>query len=147
MPDKLTPERRSWNMARIRSTDTAPEKAIRSILHSKGYRFRLHDKDLPGTPDIVLPKYRTIILVHGCFWHRHEGCKYAYMPKSNMEFWNQKFRENVERDTRKVRELQDIGWQVIIIWECEVPQILKSGQIFAEKMGNKLGRTKSDRTN
>lgn len=85
-----------------------------------GYRFRLYVKNLPGQPDIVLPKYRTVILVHGCFWHRHLGCKYAYQPKSRKEFWQKKFQENIERDKQKEKALQFLGWKVIIIWECEL---------------------------
>lgn len=138
MPDILTPERRSWNMSRIRSANTAPEKAIRSLLHSKGYRFRINCKDLPGKPDIVLPKYGTVIFVHGCFWHRHKDCKYAYLPKSNLEFWEKKFSENMERDRRKIRELRRSGWQVVVIWECEVPMILSSDKVFDRKIRMKL---------
>lgn len=122
MADRLTPEQRSENMRRIRSGDTKPELAVRSTLHSMGYRFRLHRKDLPGTPDIVMPKYRTVIFVHGCYWHRHgrRGCKAGkYMPKTNTDFYRAKFRANVERDRRNSRKLQDEGWRVIVIWECE----------------------------
>ena len=103
--DTLTPERRSWNMSRIRSGDTAPERLVRSLLHRMGYRFRLHRKDLPGKPDIVLPRHQTVILVHGCYWHRHADCRLAYSPKSNMDFWQAKFRENVSRDLRQSQEL------------------------------------------
>lgn len=117
--DRITKEHRSWNMSRIRSKDTSPEKVVRSFLHHAGYRFRLHVKILPGSPDIVLPKYRTAIFVHGCFWHRHKRCKYAYTPKSRIEFWQAKFRENVERDKLKKKKLEDFGWQVMTIWECE----------------------------
>lgn len=118
--DKLTPEHRSWNMQRIKSRDTKPELIVRSILHRMGYRFRLHRKDLPGKPDIVLSKYKTVIFVHGCFWHRHEGCKLAYTPKSRIDFWQKKFQSNIERDQRVVSKLIEMGWQVLIIWECEV---------------------------
>jgi len=119
MKDRLTPERRSWNMSRIRATDTTPERAVRSILHRMGYRFRLHRKDLPGRPDIVLPKYHAVVFVHGCFWHRHRGCKYSYTTKSRQEFWEKKFLENVERDRKAQRELRKLGWRVIVVWECE----------------------------
>jgi DNA mismatch endonuclease (patch repair protein) len=85
-----------------------------------GYRFRLHRKDLPGKPDIVLPKYKTVIFVHGCFWHRHKGCKFAYMPKSRVEFWTRKFNDNVRRDRENTRKLQEMEWNVIIVWECEL---------------------------
>jgi len=117
--DIVTPEKRSRMMAGIRSRDTKPEIIVRSTLHRMGYRFRLHRRDLPGSPDIVLPKYRTAIFVHGCFWHRHRGCKYAYSPKSRVSFWEQKFRDNVERDRRVQRQLRRLGWRVIIVWECQ----------------------------
>ena len=119
MVDRLTPERRSWNMARIRSRDTAPEKIVRSTLHRAGYRFRLHSTQLPGRPDIVLPKHRTVVFVHGCFWHRHKRCRFAYTPKSRVAFWNEKFFRNVERDRQNVASLRRLGWRVITVWECE----------------------------
>ena len=113
-------------MSRIRSVNTMPEVAVRSLLHNCGYRFRLHRKDLPGKPDIVLPKYRTAIFVHGCFWHRHENCKYATMPKSNVEYWVSKFQKNIERDKKKHELLLELGWRVLIVWGCELsdPQAL-----------------------
>jgi len=118
--DKLTKEKRSWNMSRIRGKDTKPEKIVRSALHKNGYRFRLNRKDLPGKPDIVLPKYKSVILVHGCFWHRHPRCKFAYNPKSRETFWQKKFSENVERDRFVKKELRKEGWKVIVVWECEL---------------------------
>lgn len=121
--DILTKEKRSWNMSRIRSRDTSPEKRVRSYLHKAGYRFRLHVKKLPGSPDIVLPKHQTVIFVHGCFWHRHPKCKYAYKPKSRMEFWGKKFKQNIERDYVKEKKLRVIGWNVLIIWECQTKTI------------------------
>jgi len=119
MTDRLSPDHRSWNMSRIRGKDTAPERQVRSVLHRAGYRFRLHRKDLPGRPDIVLPKYRTVVFVHGCFWHRHPGCRFAYSPKSRIAFWQKKFDANVERDRRNSRELRRLGWKVVTVWECE----------------------------
>lgn len=119
MADRISKEHRSWNMSRIRSKNTSPEMRVRAFLHRHGYRFRLHDKKLPGRPDIVLRRYRTVIFVHGCFWHRHSDCKYAYMPKSRVEFWNEKFRSNVMRDKEKERLLADAGWKVLTVWECE----------------------------
>jgi DNA mismatch endonuclease (patch repair protein) len=101
MVDHLTRAKRSWNMSRIRSGNTKPEKVVRSLLHAMGYRFRLHRKNLPGKPDIVLPKYKTVIFVHGCFWHRHPGCKNATMPKTNTEFWEDKLSQNIDRDRKK----------------------------------------------
>lgn len=124
--DIMSKEKRSWIMSRIRDKNTKPEKRIRSLLHELGYRFRLHRNDLPGRPDIVLPKYKSVIFVHGCFWHQHRGCKYAYKPKSRVEFWTKKFKENRERDRRKTKELKHIGWRVIVVWECELekPELL-----------------------
>ena len=106
-------------MSRIRGKDTCPEKQVRSALHRAGYRFRLHRKDLPGHPDIVLPKYRTVVFVHGCFWHRHKGCRFAYTPKSRTAFWNEKFQDNIKRDCRNARALRTLGWRVVTVWECE----------------------------
>lgn len=119
MVDRLSHARRSWNMSRIRSGDTKPEKVLRSLLHSMGYRYRLHRAELPGKPDIVLPKYKTVIFVNGCFWHRHAGCKNAAIPKTNTEFWISKLTHNVERDRQKKAALEILGWQVITVWECE----------------------------
>ena len=116
-------EQRSRNMSAIKSKNTKPEIAVRRLLHSMGYRFRLHRKDLPGSPDIVLPKYKTVIFVHGCFWHRHENCKYASTPKTRKEFWENKFNSNKKRDQKIQKEIIDLGWQFIIIWECEARNI------------------------
>ena len=113
-------EQRSRNMSAIKSKNTKPEIAVRKLLHSMGYRFRLHRKDLPGSPDIVLPKYKTVIFVHGCFWHRHENCKYASTPKTRQEFWEAKFRENINRDKLNQENLSSKGWKIIIVWECEI---------------------------
>ena len=118
--DPLTMEKRSWNMSRVRSQDTKPEMIVRSFLHRNGFRFRLHVKNLPGHPDIVLPKYKTVIEVRGCYWHRHPGCKRATIPSTNAEFWQKKFAENVARDRRTERELRERGWNVIILWGCEL---------------------------
>ena len=113
-------EVRSRNMSAIKSKNTKPEIIVRKLLHSMGYRFRLHKKDLPGSPDIVLPKYKTVIFVHGCFWHRHHNCKFATTPKTRTEFWENKFKENIERDIRNQNKLQNLGWKSRIIWECEI---------------------------
>lgn len=120
MSDKLTPEHRSWNMSRIKGKDTKIEVIVRQYLFSKGYRFRKNDKRYPGKPDIVLPKYKTAIFIHGCFWHRHSGCKNATVPKTRTEFWNDKFEKNVRNDRIKQEQLEQMGWKVIIIWECEL---------------------------
>ena len=113
-------EQRSRNMSAIKSKNTKPEIKVRKVLHSMGYRFRLHSKDLPGSPDIVLPKYKTVIFVHGCFWHRHQNCKYASTPKTRQEFWNKKFNENINRDKINQENLSSKGWKIIIVWECEI---------------------------
>ena len=118
--DTLSPEKRSWNMSLIRGKNTKPELAVRSMLHRLGYRFRIADKKLPGKPDIVLPKYRAVVFVHGCFWHRHPGCKYAYIPKTRCEFWNLKFEANVLRDETNLALLKKAGWLPIVVWECEI---------------------------
>jgi len=107
-------------MAAIKSKNTKPEIAVRKMLHALGYRFRLHRKDLPGSPDIVLPKYKTVIFVHGCFWHRHENCKYASTPKTRKEFWETKFKVNVKRDKEIQEKIKNIGWHSVVIWECQI---------------------------
>jgi DNA mismatch endonuclease (patch repair protein) len=116
--DIVSPEMRSGMMSGIKGKDTAPELKVRSFLHKSGFRFRLHRKDLPGKPDVVLPKYNACIFVHGCFWHRHKGCKLASEPKSREEFWNRKFSENVARDQRNIKALEGAGWRVAVLWEC-----------------------------
>ena len=110
-------------MAAIKSKNTKPEIAVRKLLHSLGYRFRLHRKDLPGSPDIVLPKYKTVIFVHGCFWHRHKGCKYKTTPKTRKEFWENKFNENIKRDKNNFKELKKLNWKVLVIWECQLKNL------------------------
>jgi len=116
--DNLTSERRSKIMASVRNKNTVPELRVRKKLHALGFRFRLHREDLPGKPDVVLPKYRTCIFVHGCFWHQHLGCNRATLPKSNRKFWRNKLLNNRRRDEKVQRKLQDLGWQVQVIWEC-----------------------------
>lgn len=120
MADRISRERRSWNMRQVRSSDTRPEVLVRSILHRMGLRFRNHVRCLPGSPDIVLPKWKTAVFVHGCFWHRHQGCRYCYDPKTRKAFWRNKFRENVVRDARNTAALEELGWRVETIWECEL---------------------------
>jgi DNA mismatch endonuclease (patch repair protein) len=105
-------------MSKIRGKNTKPEMVVRSLCHQMGFRFRLHRKDLPGTPDLVFPKYRLCMFVHGCFWHRHPECKYAYMPKSRVDFWLTKFTKNVERDLNAQQALINLGWRVVTVWEC-----------------------------
>ncbi len=120
MADVHTPEQRSYNMSQIRNKNTKPEELVRKYLFSKGFRYRKNDARLPGKPDIVLPKYKTVIFVNGCFWHAHEGCKYFVWPKNNSEFWKNKILGNMERDKRNIAELKNNGWRVITIWECEL---------------------------
>ncbi len=109
-------------MRRVKSKNTKPEVRVRSALHRMGYRFRLHRKDLPGNPDLVLPKHRTAVFVHGCFWHQHPGCRKATIPQNNREYWERKLGRNVERDRRSERELDALGWRVVKLWECEMPR-------------------------
>jgi DNA mismatch endonuclease (patch repair protein) len=120
MSDVFTKAKRSEVMSRIRARDTQPELAVRSMLHGMGYRFRLHRADLPGRPDIVLVRYQTVVFVHGCFWHRHKGCRFAYTPKTRRKFWLTKFDSNTKRDHKVVVALQKLGWKVITVWECEI---------------------------
>lgn len=135
MAEKLSTERRSWNMGQIRSKDTKPEIIVCSLLHRMGYRFRLHRKDLPGRPDIVLPKYKTVIFVHGCFWHQHPGCIEASHPKSNSTYWLPKLNANVDRDARNKGLLQAQGWRVLRFWECEIE---KDPSMVASQIAHEL---------
>ena len=128
--DLIASFRRSANMARIRGRDTEPERTVRHLVHSLGYRFRLHRRDLPGTPDLVFPARHKVVFVNGCFWHRHVGCRYAYSPKTNVEFWEAKFAANVARDGRVLRELDDLGWSALTIWECETANL----ELLTEKL-------------
>jgi len=121
--DKVSPEKRSWTMAKVKDRDTRPEKIVRSLLHGMGYRFRIHLANLPGKPDIVLPKRKIAVFVHGCFWHRHPGCKRATVPASNAEYWNPKFARTVGRDARSQQLLESGGWRVLAIWECELKDL------------------------
>jgi len=135
MSDKLIPEKRSWNMSRIKGKDTKIEVEVRKYLFSKGYRFRKNDKRYPGKSDIVLPKYHVAIFVHGCFWHRHEGCKDATTPKTRTEFWLEKFDKNVKNDQIKQEKLRELGWKVIVIWECEIKKdLIKTMEWFEQEI-------------
>lgn len=120
MADIVSRSKRKEMMSSVKQRHTKPEITVRKLLHRLGYRFRLHDKKLPGTPDIVLPKYKSVIFVHGCFWHQHENCRKARRPTSNVEFWNEKLDKNIERDSRKESELKNTGWKVLTIWDCEI---------------------------
>lgn len=118
--DVHTKEIRSYNMAQIRGQGTKPEEIVRKYLFSMGFRYRKNDRRLPGSPDIVLPKYKTVIFVNGCFWHGHTGCKYFVWPKNNAEFWRRKIESNISRDSQKMQQLSSLGWRVIVIWECQL---------------------------
>ena len=128
--DRITHDQRSYLMSQVRGKNTKPELVVRSFLHRNGFRFRLHVKSLPGTPDIVLPKYKTVIDVRGCYWHRHPECKKTTTPSTNIAFWQKKFNENIARDQRTEAELQKLGWRVIVIWDCEIPR--KLGNILQQ---------------
>lgn len=132
-------------MSRIRGRDTTPERLVRSVLHSMGYRFRLHPRNLPGRPDIVLSKHRTVVFVHGCFWHRHRRCRYAYTPKTRIAFWTRKFQENVDRDRRTRARLRRLGWQVIVIWECQTHNAPTLRNCLGVVLGEQLPRPQGRR--
>ena len=120
MVDTLSAKHRSWNMSRIRGRDTGPERSLRSLLHNEGFRFRLHDRSLPGKPDIVLKKHQAIIMVHGCYWHRHPGCRNATTPSTRTDFWTEKFEGTIARDKQNLAALAALGWRVLIVWECDL---------------------------
>lgn len=120
MADILTPEGRSGRMSRIRGRDTQPELALRRALHASGLRYRLNVRDLPGKPDLVFPRWSTVVFVHGCFWHSHKGCRIANIPQSNTNYWLAKFAANKRRDARAVRALRRLGWRVMVVWECQL---------------------------
>ncbi|MFK5893098.1 MAG: DNA mismatch endonuclease Vsr [Pseudomonadota bacterium] len=149
MVDKISKKHRSWNMSKIRSVDTKPELFVRKLLHNIGFRFRLNGKIskkycikgvLIGKPDIVLAGYKTVIFIHGCFWHRHTDCKYATTPKTRTDWWLEKLNKNVERDNHVKKELKKCGWKVIIVWECETS--LKNIEILKDKLNTEI---KNDR--
>jgi len=133
--DCLSPERRSWNMSRIRGRDTGPEKLVRSLLHRLGFRFSLCRKDLPGRPDIVLPARGAVVFVHGCFWHQHDGCANATMPNTRRSFWKKKLGGNVRRDGLVREELAALGWRVLTVWECELRDAERVGRRLARELG------------
>lgn len=145
--DRLTPERRSWLMSRVKGKDTSPELAVRRKAHAMGLRFRLHRKDLPGTPDLVFPKHRAVVFVHGCFWHRHPGCRKAGMPKSRVAFWKDKFERNVQRARRDVCALNNLGWSVTVIWECETKHTPTIERLLLEAVASGVGTDNPDRVN
>ena len=134
--DIVDRNKRSEMMSRIRARDTKPELIVRRIAHRLGFRFRLHRRDLPGSPDIVFPRHRAVIMVHGCFWHRHLGCRYASTPKTRVQFWENKFEDNIVRDRRSESALRDLGWRVLVIWECET----KDHEAVAARIVSYLGQ-------
>ncbi len=140
MRDRLTKARRSWNMSRIRGKDTTPERVVRSALHRLGYRFRLHSRKLPGRPDIVLPRHRLAVFVHGCFWHRHRGCRNCTTPTNNRRFWVAKLEGNAARDRMHMRTLRKLGWRVVVVWECETE---KKG--FAQQLKRRIAKSTGNR--
>jgi DNA mismatch endonuclease (patch repair protein) len=135
--DRISVERRSWNMSRIKAKNTKPEITVRSLLHRMGFRFRLHVRRLPGCPDIVLPRLKSVVFVHGCFWHRHRKCSFAYSPKTRKAFWKSKFEDNVRRDRRHLHDLAELGWRALVIWECQIRDL----NVIADR----LSRFLSDR--
>ena len=123
-------------MACVKSRDTGPEKFVRSLLHAMGYRFRLYRRDLPGTPDIVFPKYKTAVFVNGCFWHGHKECKYSHLPSTNLEYWEKKIADNLERDERKKRELEELGYRVLTVWQCQLKPRVREENL--ERLTNEI---------
>jgi len=130
MADTVSEEKRSEVMSSIRSKDTRPEWILRCGLHRMGFRYRLHDRRLPGVPDLVFPRYRTVVFVHGCFWHRHPGCRFATTPSSHTDFWSLKFTQNVQRDAAKSKALESAEWNVLTIWECETREVTLLDELF-----------------
>ena len=146
MADIVSPEQRSKNMSAIHSKDTKPEIYLRKLLFAQGFRYRIAVKNIPGHPDIFLRKYNTAIFVHGCFWHRHQGCKYAYMPKSRVEFWQKKFNDNIKRDTVVRNELCDKNIKCLIVWECTIKKMMRDSsteRLIIEKLNHFLENNES----
>ena len=137
MTDILTKEQRSERMSKIRGRDTKPELVLRRLLHALGLRYRLHQRGLPGRPDLVFAKYKAVVFVHGCFWHRHPGCNIATTPKSNTPFWTSKFENNVARDRRDLEALRGLGWKVFVVWECELNSGVKA-RATSERLASRI---------
>ena len=135
--DRLSPEKRSEVMRQVRGKNTIPEMSVRKVLHAMGYRYRLHRKDLPGKPDIVLPKYHLCIFVNGCFWHQHPGCSRATIPASNVGFWEAKLTQTKARDHQNIVELSKLGWRTLVVWECETKNISQLGLVLRQLAGQK----------
>lgn len=143
MSDVHDKETRSYNMSRISGKNTRPEMMIRKFLHRNGFRYSLHSKDLPGKPDLVLPKYNTVIFVHGCFWHAHENCKYFKIPKTRTLWWKEKLYANKERDEKHIQELEEMGWNIIVVWECKLKKDIfqESLEILSKEIRNNCADT------
>lgn len=140
MADVHSKDVRSYNMSRIKGKDTKPEMLVRRFLHANGFRYKLHDKSLPGKPDIVLPKYRTVIFVHGCFWHGHKGCKYFVVPKTRTDWWLNKINSNIANDRKAIKALKKEGWKIIHLWECDLKplKITKTLHILLKKLSEQF---------
>jgi DNA mismatch endonuclease (patch repair protein) len=123
MPDIMTPQERSERMGRVKNKNSRPEILVRSLVHRMGFRFRLHGKKLPGKPDIVLVRHKKVIFIHGCYWHQHGVCRPLAIPENNSDFWRRKFADNVDRDKRNIEELAELGWRVLVVWECETKDL------------------------
>lgn len=141
--DVLSREKRSQIMASVKSSDTKPEMLVRRYLHAHGFRYGLHNRKLPGSPDIVLRKYKTVIFINGCFWHGHEGCRYYRLPKSNIEFWQTKIKRNRQRDIEAIEALKSKGWRVITIWECELRTVIQRSETLIQLVKDIKGDLKS----
>lgn len=139
MADTLSPQERSERMSLIRGTGSAPEMKLRRLVHGMGFRYRLHVKELPGKPDLVFPSRSAVIFMHGCFWHRHKGCKLARLPKSKLGFWNPKLEENRKRDLRNQRRLRDLGWRVLVVWECQMVDADRVSEVVREFLQKQEG--------
>lgn len=139
MTDTLSPQERSKRMSLIRGTGSAPEMKLRRLVHRMGFRYRLHVKELPGKPDLVFPSRCAVIFMHGCFWHRHKGCKLARLPKSKLEFWKPKLEANTKRDLHNQRQLKALGWRVLVVWECEMADTERVSAIVREFLLQKEG--------
>ena len=138
MADTLTPEKRSQNMAAIRSSDTKPEEIVRKYLFAHGLRYRKNVKNLPGKPDVVLAKYKTVVFINGCFWHQHPGCKRANIPKTHIDYWIPKLNKNVERDKSNYELLKSQGWNVLVVWECSIQSVKQREEVLNQLLGEIL---------
>ncbi len=135
--DTLSPSKRSKRMSLIRCKGSVPERKLRSLIHSMGFRYRLHVRKLPGTPDMVFPSRNSVIFMHGCFWHMHEGCNLARLPKSRVEFWTKKLNDNRARDIRNIERIESLGWRVLVVWECELSDLKRVSKVVCKFLNTK----------